>query len=111
MNETRRMTALSLVAVLALLFTFGLGAVTSYVIFQPASAQSARPLPTQPSGGGSAPTATTGQSNGGQSSDIDAQLDDFRQALELLQQEYYGRPLDTQKLVYTATKAAFDSLG
>src|SRR5690242_14226587 len=107
MHDTRRLIALSLVAAFALVFTFGLGGVTSYVLFQPQKVQGST-TPRDNSANGN-PTSTTGAN--ANSGDLDAQMQTFNEVMKLVQEEYYGRPVDTRKMVYAATKAAVASLG
>src|SRR4051812_40843297 len=98
MNDTRRMTALSLLVAFALIFTFGLGAITSYVLSQPENVQGS-PTVRPPADTSGAPNPTSVSSNNGVPADLDQQMQVFYEAMRLVQDEYYGRPVDNQKMI------------
>src|SRR5690348_13893823 len=112
MNDIRSKAALSLVAVVALLFAFGLGAFSSYVFTEPSRAGS---FPDPDSGGTvpRVPTATTPgpTAGGGTAQDLNAQMQTFYEIVDLLQKESYYRPTDSQKLVYGATEGMMKAVG
>ncbi len=112
MNDTRSKAALSLVAVVALLFAFGLGAFSSYVFTEPSRAGS---FPDTDSGGTvpRVPTAPTpgATPGGGTAQDLNAQMQTFYEIVDLLQKESYYRPTDSQKLVYGATEGMMKAVG
>lgn len=81
----------------------------------PTSTSAVAPTPITP--GAPQPTTTplppltdsTTPKSGDQS--LDQQMTTFWTAWKLVEQEYYGRPIDRQKMVYGATKGMMDALG
>jgi carboxyl-terminal processing protease len=108
MNDTRRMTLVSLLAALALLLTFALGALASYVVFQPGATPGTSAA--QQDDTRSADDSNVA-GNSGAPAELEEQMQVFYEAMRLVQEEYYGRPVDTQKMIYEATKGALESLG
>ena len=115
MNDIRGKTVLSLVAVLALLFAFSLGALSSYV-FLPHQAgnlspdDSGAPVPTNPVG--TAPTPPPGpRPIGTPPANLTAQMQNFYAVLDLINKESYYRPADQQKLIYGAITGMMHEVG
>src|SRR5690242_6367834 len=106
MNDTRSKTVLSLLAVLMLLFTFGLGALSSYVFLGGARAANALPpdngVAVAPRTTATALPAPAGDRTPAAAGDLNGQMQELYQVLDLLKQESYYRPMDDQKLVYGA---------
>src|SRR3954466_12453995 len=105
MNDTRSKTLFSLVAVLMLLFSFGLGALSSYVLVGPsqAASRSADSGNTPPGNvAGNSQAAQTPAAIATPSQDLTAQMQNFYEVVDLMKKESYYRPMDNQKLVYGA---------
>ncbi len=66
---------------------------------------------------GPQPTAEAGAvqpgdpSTGSGDKQLDEQMKTFWEAWQLVEKEYYGRPVDRQKMIYGATKGMMDALG
>ncbi|HUS16711.1 MAG TPA: S41 family peptidase [Chloroflexia bacterium] len=113
MNDTRSRTVFSIVAVLALLFAFGLGALSSFVLGSRTAGQAV--------GNGSGPSSTvvgTSVTPGAAprpvltpSRDTTALMQDFYEVLDLIKQESYFRPVDEQKLIFGAIQGMMSEVG
>jgi carboxyl-terminal processing protease len=113
MNNTRGKAVFSLVAVVALLFAFGLGALSSYELAprsaasQPSEDNSSAPSAASavtPGAGSVLPVVTPAQ-------DLNAQMKEFYSALDLVKRESYYGPVDQQKLVYGAIEGMMHAVG
>src|SRR5206468_2455206 len=109
MTDTRSRTVFSLVAVLVLLFTFGLGALSSYVLIPAGRAGTALDANNPPTTTTQGTPARPGPSTSPQ--DLTAQMQEFYEIVDLLNKESYYRPLDNQKLVYGAIQGMMHAVG
>jgi carboxyl-terminal processing protease len=109
MNNTRGRAAVSLLVALGLLFSFGLGALSSWVLVSDRA--------TGPGDTGPQPTAesNTQPGNGNAtvtpSQKLDDQMKQFYDVLSLLKKESYYKPIDQQKLVYGAIEGMMHAVG
>ncbi len=115
MNDNRGKTVLSLLVTLGLLFAFGLGALSTYVLLP---SQGGIRVPD--SGSGDLPTvvgnAQTPQAGGARvtatpSKNLNDQMKSFYDVLDLINKESYYRPADQQKLVYGAIQGMMGAVG
>ena len=91
---------------------FGLGAATVYMAGQEG-------LTASPGNGGTQAGTGNGGSTSGETplqrpdvpQDINKQFDSFWKTFEAINQEYYNRPVDRQKMINGATKGMVESLG
>lgn len=125
MNDTRGKTVLSLVAVLALLFAFSLGALSTYVLVPRTANNQAGPTalvvsaPTVPPvarstavvGNSQTPAPPQPASTFTPPADLNSQMQNFYAVLDLMQKESYYRPLDRQKLIYGAIAGMMHAAG
>ncbi len=112
MNNMRTKTVLSLLAVLVLLATFSLGALSSYVFLGGAPAQASPGAPAiavppvvTATVETSAPAATPVVP-----ADLTGRMQEFYQIVDLLRKESYYRPVDDQKLVDGAIQGMMQAL-
>ena len=99
---------IALVAIAA----FGLGAATVYMAGQAG-------LTASPGNGGTQAGTGNGGSTSGETplqrpdvpQDINKQFDSFWKTFEAINEEYYNRPVDRQKMIYGATKGMVEALG
>lgn len=134
----RRFLPYIIVLVVVALLAFGTGALASYGLTQLKQSQSTTATsPTgtvsqsdtgasaqsTPDGAGGAPESAQGTGgNSGSSStsgtqlptvpkDLQQQFKPFMDTLQAIDDEFYGRPVDHQKMIYSATKGMMQSLG
>ena len=100
-----------LIIALVVIAAFGLGAATMYVMNQ--ASGSKLDVPNSQAG------TTNGSSNSAEPTiqrpnvpqDVNAQFDSFWKTFEAINQEYYNRPVDRQKMINGATKGMVEALG
>lgn len=115
MNDNRGKTVVSLLVTLGLLFAFGLGALSTYVLLpsQPSGRSTTSGAGNLPTAVGSAQTPAAGgaPAHATPSQNINDQMKSFYDVLDLIQKESYYRPADQQKLVYGAIQGMMGAVG
>lgn len=107
-NPLRNILVIALIAIAA----FGLGVATMYVTGQVGAAVSqgvSNPQAGTVNGGSNSAEPTLQKPN--VPADINEEFDSFWKTFEAINEEYYNRPVDRQKMINGATKGLVESLG
>src|SRR5688572_443010 len=106
-NRPLGFMVIALIAIAA----FGLGVATMFVMNQVAPASPGITNPQAGTVNGGANSGETPLQRPNVPEDVNEQFDSFWKTFEAINEEYYDRPIDRQKLIHGATKGLVESLG